>query len=291
MSLFNYNEIKRKEEIIESNRLEIKKYKKEKIKLNNFMIFITNIYEYLVSPLCAISITLVAFFNGPIVYLLPALMGVVAIGMITYKYHTSKEIDKLEDKIIDLKKQRQEAYNKREELYEKIFNDLNLKHLDKNNYYHQIVNASRACEVMTESMVPFKDKKKKLEKIQNYFSKIFDYGLVAPGSTVILPIICSIANMGSWLELATMAISSIAIFGCVSVDERLSKKIDELNNSINEIKSDRTVRYVTRDLKLKEALDYLKKNEKFMVSERRIMPIEIKKTSNKIDNNKKKRLI
>ena len=41
-------------------------------------------------------------------------------------------------------------------------------------------------------------------------------------------------------------------------EDRLTSKIDDLTDVIDDIKSDRTVAYVKRDIKLNEALDYLK---------------------------------
>ena len=224
------------------------------------MYIVGNIYEYLVTPMCAISITLVALFSGPIIYVLPSIAAVGAIGIVFYKFLLRNKIDNINKKISKLKKERQEVYDEREKSYENIFNNLNIKGKDENDYYHQIIKASNECDELTKSMVPHKEKKKKLERARNIISRAFDYGL-APLGAVILPLICSFVDIGTVGEVTMMGLSSAALLGCASVDDRLTKKIEEIDDTINDIKSDRTVKYVKRDLKLNEALNYLKKKE------------------------------
>lgn len=283
MNNYNYEEIKRKEELIEANRLAIKELKKEKFKLHSKMDMSGNIYEYLASPLCAISITLSALFTGPVVYILPITMTGVAINMIAYKYSIRKKIDKLNNKMQSLKKERQNAYQERERAYENIFNSLHAQKLDDKDYYHQIIAASEACEELTESMQPYKEKKSKLEKIKNRISRIFDY-VLAPLATVVLPVFAAVFNMSLVWQIVMMTISSAALLGCVLVDDNLTQKVDDLAKTINEIKSDRTVKYVQRDLKLKESLEYLKiKDSEFKKNQSRI-PQVINVMKENIDN-------
>lgn len=287
MNNYNYEEIKRKEDLIEANRLAIKELKKEKSKLHGKMDMSGNIYEYLASPLCAISITLSALFTGPVVYILPIAMTGVAINMVVYKYSIRKKIDKLNNKMQGLKKERQKAYQEREKAYENIFNSLYAQKLDDKDYYHQIIAASEACEELTKSMQPYKEKKSKWEKIKNRISRIFSY-VLAPLATVVLPVLATIFNMSLVGQIIMMAISSATLLSCVLVDDNLTQKIDELVKTINEIKSDRTVKYVQRDLKLKESLEYLKiKDSEFKRNQARV-PQVINARKEKIENKTKR---
>ena len=109
-------------------------------------------------------------------------------------------------------------------------------------------------------MIPLKQKKKKMEKVRNFISRLFDYGL-APLGAVVLPLICAFSNVGTIGEVAMMTSSSAVLLGCATIDDKLTKEIDEIDDTISDIKSDRTVKYVKRDLKLNEALEFLKKSE------------------------------
>lgn len=257
--------IKEKEAIIEEKRLEIKKVKKERTKLRNKIDIVGNLYEYLVTPICAISISLVALLSGPIIYVLPTITAVGAISVVSYKFFLRKKMDKLDSNIQMLKKERQDAYNSREVAYENVFNDLRAKGMDVNDYYHQIVNASSACDKLTKSMEPHKQKKSKLEKIRNVISGLFDYSL-APIAAVVLPLVCAFVDVGTVGEIAIMSTSSAVLLGCATADDKLTKKIDEIEDTISDIKSDRTVKYVKRDLKLNEALRFLQSTENKMMN-------------------------
>lgn len=257
--------IKEKEAIIEEKRLEIKKVKKERTKLRNKIDMVGNLYEYLVTPICAISISLVALLSGPIIYVLPTITAVGAISVVSYKFFLRKKMDKLDSNIQMLKKERQDAYNSREAAYENVFNDLRAKGMDVNDYYHQIVNASSACDKLTKSMEPHKQKKSKLEKIRNVISGLFDYSL-APIAAVVLPLVCAFVDVGTVGEIAIMSTSSAVLLGCATADDKLTKKIDEIEDTISDIKSDRTVKYVKRDLKLNEALRFLQSTENKMMN-------------------------
>lgn len=252
-----YKKIKEQENIIETNRLEIRKLKKEKYKLFDLKEVVGNIYEYMAAPLCAISITMSALLSGSVVYILPSVMSAVAVGFISCKYVIDRKINGVNDKISDLKEKRQLAYDNREMIVEEVFIDLKSKQLDDKDYYNQLVNASNKCHALTDSMVPLKNKKSKLSKIKDVLSLAFDY-ILAPFSTIALPLICSLTSMDIIPQIALMGVSSAILLGCASVDEHFHKEIEGLNDEIDEIKSDRTVNYVKRDLKLDEALKYLK---------------------------------
>ena len=255
-----YDSIKNQESLIEEKRLAIRDIKNEKKRMHNKMDTIGNVYEYLVTPLCAVSIALVALFSGPIIYVLPSVTAVGAISAVSYKFSLRRKIDKLNSKLEKLKDDRRVAYEKREKAYEDIFDNLRLKGKDINDYYHQIVKASKECDNLTEEMIPLKQKKKKMEKVRNFISRLFDYGL-APLGAVVLPLICAFSNVGTIGEVAMMTSSSAVLLGCATIDDKLTKEIDEIDDTISDIKSDRTVKYVKRDLKLNEALEFLKKSE------------------------------
>lgn len=257
--------IKEKEAIIEEKRLEIKSVKNERTKLRNKIDMVGNLYEYLVTPICAISISLVALLSGPIIYVLPTITALGAISVVSYKFFLRKKMDKLDFNIQKLKKERQDAYDLREVAYENVFNDLRAKGLDVKDYYHQIVNASRKCHKLTKSMTPHKQKKFKLEKIRNIISGLFDYSL-APIAAVVLPLVCAFVDVGTIGEIAVMSTSSAVLLGCATVDDKLTKKIDEIEDTISDIKSDRTVEYVKRDLKLNEALCFLQSTENKIIN-------------------------
>ena len=280
MAFKKYELIEKKEALIEEKRLEIKKMKNEKKRLRDKMDIVGNIYEYLVIPVCAISIALVALLSGPIIYVLPSAAAAGAIGVISYKFSLRNKIDKLNNKIANLKKERQDAYDEREKAYEDIFNNLNMNGKDENNYYHQIVKASNECDELTKSMIPYKEKKKKVEKARNIIARTFDYCL-APMGAVLLPLVCSFADMGTLGEIAVMGASSAVLLGCASVDDRLTKKVEELEDNIQDIKNDRTVKYVKRDLKLNEALNHLKRKEQ------KNNEIQYRKTSKKVEKKEK----
>lgn len=258
-------EIKKQEDLIEEKRLAIKEIKNKRIKFKSRIETAGNIYEYFATPACAISITLVALFTGPIIYVLPAIAAAGAISVIMYKFLLNNKIDKLDKKLKKLKDERQSLYDEREAKYESIFNDLYIQRLDDKDYYHQIVNASNKCNEMTESLKPHKVNKKKLEKVRNIIHNVFDYGL-APLGAVLLPLLFAYADLGTISEVLAMGISSTALFGCVMADERLTQKIEELERTIGDIKDDRTVCYVQRDVKLKEALDYLKQRNDLIIN-------------------------
>ena len=261
-----YNEIKEKEFLIEEKRLAIKQIKQEKVKLHSKLDFTGNIYEYLAIPLCTISITLVNLFSGPIIYALPILTAVGAVFSIIYKYSIRKKLDRLNNKIDKLKIERKDAYYIREQTYEKVFNDLQVKDSDDKDYYHQILNASRECDKLTKLMVPYKNKKIKLVKVRNFISRIFDY-LLAPFTTIALPLLCSFANVSTISEVSMIAVSSAFLLTSAITDEKLTEKVDELDRDINNLKSDRTVNYVKRDIKLNEALIFLESSKNIINKE------------------------
>jgi len=285
MNEYNYNQIRKIEDLIEECRLEIKNIKKQKGNIHDKMDIISNIYEYIAAPLCAISITFAALFTGPIVYVLPILMTAGAISIVTYKFILRKKLDGLNIKLMNVKKKRKLAYDKREEMYENIFNELHSKHLDSKDYYHQIMENGNACNKLSESMLPYKQKKYKLEKNKNILSSFFDYGL-APTSTVVLPLICSLTSLGIVSEVILMSLSSFILMGCASVDDNLSKKIGDLDEAISEIKSDRTVQYIKRDMKLKESLNFLKKQDALLANKKME---RLKQTENNRSNKSSKR--
>lgn len=257
MDLDNFQLIKQKETLIETNRLSIKKLKNFKRKMLDKMEFISNIYEYLVTPACAISIALVALFHGPIIYLLPSITAICAICVISYKFFIRNKFDNLDKQISILKEERQSAYDNREKLYENIFNDLNQKNEDIKDYYHQLLQVSDDCNVITKLMVPYKREKEKCVRIKNVISKVFDY-ILAPLAAVAIPLLFSFINAKTIVEVLVMAVMSFVLLIFALTDEKLTKRIEELEDEISELKSDRTVRYVKRDLKLKEALEFLK---------------------------------
>lgn len=257
MAVDNYNAIKRQEALIEEKRLAIKEEKKKISNLHNKLDMISNIYEYLAAPACAISLALVALTTGPIVYVLPTITALTAIGIITTKFGLKNRIEKYEERLAKLKEERKQAYTDREQAFENIFNNLNILNKDSKDYYHQLMQAHEKCNLMNEYMRPYKQKRKKLSKIKNVISVLFDY-VLAPLGAIALPLFCSFADVGTVAEVSLLAASSATLLGCSLVDDRLTSKIDDLTNEIDDIKSDRTVAYVKRDIKLNEALEYLK---------------------------------
>lgn len=259
-----YKEIKESEALIEEKRLTIKEIKKHIVKLKSKIEITGNIYEYFAIPSCAVSLILISLFNGLIIYVLPTFTALGAISAIVYKFLLKKQIEKWNLELDKLKKDRKEAYDNRERVFENIFSDLQNKNLDTNDYYHQIVSISNKCDNLTESMVPYKEKRAKLEKKREIFHKLFDY-VLAPLGAVALPLFCSFVNVGAVVEAIAVTISSAALLASATVDEKLTEKIDELTRFINDIKSDRTVNYIKRDLKLSESLDYLQSTSKINV--------------------------
>lgn len=257
MKLDNYNKIKKQEALIEEKRLAIKEEKKKISSLHNKLDMISNIYEYLATPACAISIALVALTTGPIVYVLPLITTLIATGIITTKFSLKNKIEKAKDNLSKLKEERKQAYTDREQTFENIFNNLNIQNKDGKDYYHQLMKIHEKCNLMNEYMEPYKQKKKKLNKIKNIISGLFDYAL-APLGAIVLPLFCSFADVGTIAEVSLLAASSATLLGCSLIDDRLTSKIDDLTDEIDDIKSDRTVAYVKRDIKLNEALEYLK---------------------------------
>lgn len=251
-----YEQIRYKEKQIEEKRINIKKIKNAKGNIHNVMDTISNIYEYFAAPLCAISISLTAFFTGPIVYALPIATAACAISIVSYKFSLRRKLDLLNKRMAILKDERQELYEQREQLYEDMFNKLQHQNLDKKDYYHQILEAEKSCQDLTVSMLPYKSRKKKYITTRKVISRTFDYGL-APTATVILPLVCALISMSPLGQVISMSTSSALLLGCASVDDYLAKKIEEQDSFIQDIKSDRTVKYVQRDMKLKESLEYL----------------------------------
>ena len=240
MSISNYNKIKQQENFIEEKRLAIKEKKKEISKMHNKIDTISNVYEYLVTPICAMSIALVVLLQGPIVYVLPSLAAIGAAGVITYKFILKNKLELLEKVLSKLKDQRQDAYKDREALFENIFDNLNKRHMDYKGFYSKLVEASEKCDLLTEYMVPYKEKRKRLQKIRNVISGIFDY-LLAPLGAVAIPLLCSFVDIGTIGELILMGLSSGSLLSCSLIDNSLTKKIDDLNDEISDIKSDRTI--------------------------------------------------
>lgn len=257
MAVDNYNKIKKQEALIEEKRLAIKEEKKKISKLHNKLDMISNVYEYLATPACAISIALVALTTGPIVYVLPTITALIATGIITAKFGLKNRIEEYEEKLAKLKEERKQAYTDREQTFENIFNNLSVQNKDSKDYYHQLVTTHEKCNLMNEYMEPYKQKRKKLSKIKNIVSGLFDY-VLAPLGAIALPLFCSFVNVSTVMEVSLLAASSATLLGCSLVDDRLTSKIEDLTDEIEDIKSDRTVAYVKRDIKLNEALDYLK---------------------------------
>ena len=130
MAMDNYNKIKKQEALIEEKRLAIKEEKKKISSLLNKIDMIGNIYEYLATPVCAISIALVALTTGPIVYVLPSIAAVCAISIVTTKFFLKKKVEKIQETLSNLKEERKQAYQDRERTFEDIFSNL------KNNYLY-----------------------------------------------------------------------------------------------------------------------------------------------------------
>lgn len=253
----NYNKIKKQEELIEEKRLKIKEEKKKITSLKSKLDLIGNLYEYLATPACAISIALVALTTGPIVYILPAITAVLALTVMANKFAIKNKIEKGNNLLSDLKEERKKAYKKREEIFENIFSKLQHTNMDVKDYYHQLVEAHKKCELLNEYMEPYKNKRTKLNKTKNIISGVFGY-LLAPVAAVIMPLVCSFVDVGLVWEIAIMAMSSGTLLALALTDDHLTSKIDDLTEEIDDIKSDRTVAYVKRDIKLNEALEYLK---------------------------------
>jgi len=267
----NYELIKKSQDLIEEKRLEIKKIKTYKSKLNNKIDSVNNIYEYLLAPLCAISITLSTLFTGAITYILPIITALTAIGVNVYKYNIKQKIEVLDNRLEESKLLRKQAYDKRERAFEDIFANLHNLNKDEKKYYEQILKIREECDEINSVIEPYKVLKNKSKSIRNKLSKLLIFGL-APISTIVLPIVCSFTNMPTQAEIATMLISTASLITCAGIDEKITHKIENYQDIIDELKSDRTVKYIKRDIKLNEALEYLKKRS---MIDRNAKPIPI----------------
>ena len=113
--------------------------------------------------------------------------------------------------------------------------------------------------------------KRKTELTRNRLSKLLTFAL-APLSTIVLPLVCSFTNISTPMEVTMMLISTASLITCAGVDERLTHKIEDYQDTIDELKSDRTVKYIRRDIKLNEAIEYLKNHS---MIDRNAKPIPI----------------
>lgn len=256
MGLYNYENVKEQALIIEEKRLIIKELKKRVSKIRNLIDNIGDIYEYLAIPLCAISITLVALFKGVIVYILPLITAIIAINVIAYKFVLNTKLERLNNQINKIKEERKSAYETRENIVENIFDDLHVKDLDTKDYYHQLVEINKKSNLLSSYMIPYKQKRKTIIKYKRITTYFFDY-LLAPLTAIVLPLSCSFMDLSVVLQVVLMSISSFLLLSCALLNERLGNKIEELSDEIDDIKSDRTVNYVKRDIMLTEALEYL----------------------------------
>ena len=267
----NYELIKKSQDLIEEKRLEIKRIKAYKSKLNHTIDSINNIYEYLLAPLCAISITLATLFTGAITYILPIITAIAAITINTYKYNVKQKIEVLDSKLEECKLLRKQAYDKRENTFEEIFANLHNLNQDEKQYYEQILKIRKECDEINSIIDPYKVLKRKTELTRNRLSKLLTFAL-APLSTIVLPLVCSFTNISTPMEVTMMLISTASLITCAGVDERLTHKIEDYQDTIDELKSDRTVKYIRRDIKLNEAIEYLKNHS---MIDRNVKPIPI----------------
>lgn len=267
----NYELIKKSQDLIEEKRLEIKRIKAYKSKLNHTIDSINNIYEYLLAPLCAISITLATLFTGAITYILPIITAIAAITINTYKYNVKQKIEVLDSKLEECKLLRKQAYDKRENTFEDIFANLHNLNQDEKQYYEQILKIRKECDEINSIIEPYKVLKRKTELTRNGLSKLLTFAL-APLSTIVLPLVCSFTNISTPMEVTMMLISTASLITCAGVDERLTHKIEDYQDTIDELKSDRTVKYIRRDIKLNEAIEYLKNHS---MIDRNAKPIPI----------------
>lgn len=277
--------VKEQSALIEEKRLEIKNIKTYKSKLKNKLDAITTVYEYLLAPLCAISMTFATLFAGPITFVLPIAMAILAIGVNVYKYNVRKRMDVLNDRIDIAKNIRGVAYNQREQAFKKLFAGLQRNHCDEKHYYEQMENIENECNEINKRMQPYKEERDKIEKSKKGLSRVFSY-VLAPLSTIVLPLVCSMANVPPVGEIGVMLASTASLLTCSSIDTKWDHKLNDLEESIDELKSDRTVKYVERDLKLNEAIEFLKEKEIINKDEKSI-PIIISKSAAKTNNQSK----
>lgn len=274
--------VKEQGELIEEKRLEIKNIKNYKSKLKNKLDAMTTIYEYLLAPLCAISMTLVTLFTGPITYVLPISMAVFAIGINIYKYNIRSKMDVLNDRIDMAKNVRAVAYNQREQAFKRLFAGLRSRKSDDKNYYEQISNIEKECNAINARLAPYKEERSRIERNKKGLSRVFSY-VLAPLSTIVLPLVCSVANIPPIGEIGVMLASTASLLTCSSIDTKMDHKLNDIEETIDELKSDRTVKYVERDLKLNEAIEFLKDKDIINKDEKSI-PITITKTKVKSNN-------
>ena len=274
--------VKEQGELIEEKRLEIKNIKNYKSKLKNKLDAMTTIYEYLLAPLCAISMTLATLFTGPITFVLPISMAVFAIGINIYKYNIRSKMDVLNDRIDLAKNVRAVAYNQREQAFKRLFAGLQRRKSDDKNYYEQISNIEKECNAINARLAPYKEERNRIEKNKKGLSRVFSY-VLAPLSTIVLPLVCSVANIPPIGEMGVMLASTASLLTCSSIDTKMDHKLNDIEETIDELKSDRTVKYVERDLKLNEAIEFLKDKDIINKDEKSI-PITITKTKVKSNN-------
>lgn len=262
MNKQNINKIKNCENEIEKKRLAIRKIKKDKIRLINEVDTLGDVYEYFAVPSCTISIMLVSLFSGFGVFILPIIATLATIIVVVAKLITNNKIESLEKKIDELKLSRQEDYKNREKIYASIFDVLQKKNLDKFDYYHQIVEVSNCCDLLTESTFPYKKKMKEMIETRSFLRKIFDY-LLAPLGSIFLPLVCALFSIGIAVNVVLVFILSSILFSLVMIDEKLTKKIQQISIIIDEIKKDRTINYIKRDLMLRDCLEFLENTINF----------------------------
>ena len=202
-----------------------------------------------------------------------------------------RKVEVLDDKLSEHKLLRKQAYDIREKSFEDIFNNLHTIHKDDKKYYEQILKIREECDSINSIIEPYKVLRDRAESKRGKLSKILTF-VLAPLSTIVLPLVCSLSDMSIAGEVATMMLSTISLITCAGMDEKLAHKIEGYEDTINELKSDRTVKYIKRDMKLNEALEYLKTNSMIDKNAREI-PINInvntiiKKQESGKDNRKK----
>ena len=269
MKQVDYERIKEYNDLIEKNRLEIKKYNEKKDMLHDRMDTLGNIYEYFVLSSCSISVLIMNFLSGPSIYVLPTLSAFVAAGVISGKFIARKRLDKLNKKIKDAKTIRRNAYDDKEKVFEKIFESYNNKGLDDKGYYKEIVRIEEMCQKKTAAMNRKRIQRDKVAKIRNMISRVFSY-VLAPVSVIGIPLLCALGDIGPAGEVALTIGSNIVLFTCATIDDHLTKKVDNIVEEIDKIKEDRTIAYIKRDVRINDALRYWKLNsEKYNSSERK----------------------
>lgn len=255
MKRADYEQIKEYNELIESKRQEIREYNDKKDLLHDRMDTLGNIYEYFALSSCAVSVLIMNFFTGPGVYIFPLLASVVACGVIGGKFATRKQLDGLNKKIKEAKTIRRKAYDDKEIVFEKIFESYKNKGLDDKGYYKEILRIEEMCKKKTNTMNKLKVERDKLAKNRNFISRMFSY-ILAPLGAIGVPLLCAFADVGPVGEVTLTLFSNAILFACATVDNHLTKKVENIIAQIENIKDDRTIAYIKRDMRINDALKY-----------------------------------